>query len=59
MYFILAQKFGIIDVPNKPLTEDEWAKLKEKSNKRHDSSLPCPICQEHFGNQPQVTATLL
>ncbi|EDV27816.1 uncharacterized protein TRIADDRAFT_20747, partial [Trichoplax adhaerens] len=50
----LAQKFGIIDTPNKPLTEEEWARLKDKSNERQDSSLPCPICQEHFGNQQQI-----
>lgn len=49
-----AQKFGLIDAPEQPLSETDWQKAKEKSNKREDSKLPCVICKEDFGTQEQV-----
>ena len=56
MRFILhvAQRMGLVEAPTQPLTEDEWKKAKEKSNKRDDSKQPCVICKEDFGVQEQV-----
>ena len=45
---------GLVEAPTQPLTEDEWKKAKEKSNKRDDSKQPCVICKEDFGVQEQV-----
>ncbi|XP_060603725.1 RING finger protein 32-like [Ruditapes philippinarum] len=50
----LAQKFGLVDAPEQPLTETDWKKAKDKSNKRDDSKMPCVICKEDFGTQEQV-----
>ncbi|XP_071103177.1 RING finger protein 32-like [Haliotis cracherodii] len=50
----LAQKFGLVDAPDQPLSEAEWKNVKEKSNKRDDSHQPCVICKEDFGLQEQV-----
>ncbi|XP_069106705.1 RING finger protein 32-like [Argopecten irradians] len=50
----LAQKMGLVDAPEQPLTEQEWKSVKEKSNKRDDSKQPCVICKEDFGTQEQV-----
>ncbi|XP_053372747.1 RING finger protein 32-like [Mercenaria mercenaria] len=50
----LAQKFGLVDAPEQPLSETDWQKAKEKSNKRDDSKMPCVICKEDFGTQEQV-----
>ncbi|KAL4228549.1 RING finger protein 32 [Mactra antiquata] len=50
----LAQKFGLIEAPDQLLSEDEWKKVKDKSNKRDDSKLPCVICKEDFGTQEQA-----
>ena len=49
-----AQRMGLVEAPTQPLTEDEWKKAKEKSNKRDDSKQPCVICKEDFGVQEQV-----
>ncbi|XP_055997214.1 RING finger protein 32-like isoform X2 [Ostrea edulis] len=50
----LAQKLGLIDAPDLPLSENEWQNVKFKSNERDDSKLPCVICKEDFGTQEQV-----
>ncbi|XP_033726891.1 RING finger protein 32-like isoform X2 [Pecten maximus] len=50
----LAQKMGLVEAPELPLTEQEWKSVKEKSNKRDDSKQPCVICKEDFGTQEQV-----
>lgn len=50
----LAQKLGLVEAPEQPLSEEEWKHAKEKSNKREDSVLPCVICKEDFGTQAQV-----
>jgi len=49
-----AQKFGLVDAPEQLLSETDWDKAKEKSNKREDSKMPCVICKEDFGTQQQV-----
>lgn len=50
----LAQKMGLVDAPELPLSEQEWRSVKERSNKRDDSKQPCVICKEEFGTQEQV-----
>lgn len=50
----LAQKMGLIEAPELLLSEKEWKEVKEKSNSRQDSALPCVICKEDFGLQQQV-----
>ena len=55
MYFhCVAQKMGLIEAPELLLSEKEWKEVKEKSNSRQDSALPCVICKEDFGLQQQV-----
>lgn len=50
----LAQRLGLVERPKERLSENEWQKVKEQSNKRADSTEPCVVCKEHFGLQPQV-----
>ncbi|XP_061165712.1 RING finger protein 32-like [Saccostrea echinata] len=50
----LAQKMGLVEAPDQPLSEKEWQNMKLKSNERDDSKLPCVICKEDFGTQEQV-----
>lgn len=50
----LAQKLGLIDAPPARLTDEEWQKVKIKSNDRMDSDQPCVICKQEFGTQDQV-----
>ncbi|XP_071487840.1 RING finger protein 32-like [Diadema antillarum] len=50
----LAQKMGLVEAPEQPLSENEWARVKDKSNKRDDSVQPCVICKEDFGTEQQV-----
>ncbi|XP_065053376.1 RING finger protein 32-like [Rhopilema esculentum] len=50
----LAQRLGILDAPESPLSEDEWKNIKLKSNDRQDSANPCAICQEPFAFEAQV-----
>ncbi|XP_006816105.1 RING finger protein 32-like [Saccoglossus kowalevskii] len=50
----LAQKLGIVESPEQPLSDDQWKKAKEKSNRRDDSKQPCVICKEDFGLVQQV-----
>ncbi|XP_053323702.1 RING finger protein 32 [Spea bombifrons] len=50
----LAQKLGIVEGPSKPLTADEWIKVKQRSIDQGDSSQPCVICKEDFQLHPQV-----
>eukprot|EP00062_Callorhinchus_milii_P022099 gi/632979522/ref/XP_007906517.1/ PREDICTED: RING finger protein 32 isoform X2 [Callorhinchus milii] len=50
----LAQKLGLIDGPEAPLTASEWQRVKKRSVQQGDSSQPCVICKEEFGIQQQV-----
>ena len=50
----LAQKLGLIAAPEQPLSENDWQKVKETSNKRDDFKQPCVICKEDFGVKEQV-----
>lgn len=50
----LAQKLGLVDAPDQPLSETQWQEAKKKSNTRDDSKMPCVICKEDFGIQEQV-----
>lgn len=53
----LAQRIGLIEMNgnvDKNLSESAWNEIKQRSNERQDSTLPCPICQEDFGLGQQV-----
>ena len=50
----LAQKFGLVKAPQQPLSENDWVKVKDKSNRREDFKQPCVICKEDFGTQEQA-----
>lgn len=43
-----------MEAPEVLLSDKEWKQVKEKSNARQDSALPCVICKEDFGLQQQV-----
>ena len=50
----LAQSLGLVEAPQQLLSCAEWEGVRVCSNKRQDSRLPCPICQEDFGLSQQV-----
>lgn len=50
----LAQRMGLVDAPPSLLNEHSWGEVKQSSNLRRDSTLPCPICQEGFQLSTQV-----
>jgi len=52
---LAAQRYGLVEAPPQPLTEDEWKKVKEKANIRHDFQQPCVICKEDLGLQQHVS----
>ena len=55
---LAAQKLGLVDAPEQPLTDSAWQEVKQKSNERDDSVLPCVICKEDFGLEQQVSQHL-
>ena len=55
IFHCIAQKLGLVEAPELLLSEKEWKEVKEKSNLRQDSALPCVICKEDFGLQQQVS----
>ncbi len=57
--YTLAQRLGLVGAPPHLLNEHSWKAIKESSNTRHDSSLPCPICQEPFNNLSTLKLKLL
>ena len=50
----LAQRLGLVERPQGLLSGEEWKRIKLESQRRQDSTLPCPICQEEFGLKEQV-----
>ena len=56
--FLAAQKLGLVNAPEQPLTDSAWQEVKQKSNERDDSVLPCVICKEDFGLEQQVSQHL-
>ena len=50
----LAQRLGLVERPQGLLSGEEWKRIKLESQRRQDSTLPCPICQEEFGVKEQV-----
>ncbi|XP_078285543.1 RING finger protein 32 isoform X1 [Rhinoraja longicauda] len=50
----LAQKMGLVEAPNAPLTASEWQLVKKRSLQQGDSAQPCAICREEFGIKQQV-----
>ncbi|KAL2085599.1 hypothetical protein ACEWY4_018919 [Coilia grayii] len=55
----LAQKLGLVEAPERRLSEAEWEQVKWRSIQEGDSAQPCVICREEFRLQPQcVNASL-
>ena len=54
LYFVSAQRLGLMERPPELLTEAEWQQVKHQSQQREDSAAPCVICKEDFGTQEQV-----
>ncbi|KAM5195899.1 LOW QUALITY PROTEIN: RING finger protein 32-like [Hipposideros larvatus] len=50
----LAQRLGLFELPQLPLSSEEWGKVKQRSILQGDSMQPCPICKEVFELHPQV-----
>jgi len=50
----LAQKLGLAPPPPAVLSEVDWAEVKSQSVARGDSTAPCVICKEDFGQSKQV-----
>ncbi|KRX06004.1 hypothetical protein PPERSA_01082 [Pseudocohnilembus persalinus] len=50
----LAQKLGLVEAPEKPLSQQDWQKIEEMAKKRNDSDGQCAICLEDFDDQEQV-----
>ncbi|XP_063063153.1 RING finger protein 32 isoform X2 [Engraulis encrasicolus] len=50
----LAQRMGLVEAPERRLSETEWEQVKRRSVQEGDSSQPCVICREQFRLQPQV-----
>ncbi|EDO29619.1 predicted protein, partial [Nematostella vectensis] len=55
----LAQKYGLVEAPEKLLSDTDWQSVKQQSNARLDSTLPCVICKEDFGNLQQHRPSVL
>lgn len=51
----LAQRYGLAPMPDPPLSELQWSKVRDTSLARGDSTQPCPICQEDYGLKEQVS----
>lgn len=47
----LAERWGLVDAPEKPLSVDEWKNIEDKCTKLEMHKSNCPICLEPFGVQ--------
>jgi hypothetical protein len=50
----LAQKIGLAEIPNMPLSIQEWKLIEEKSMKRNDHTLNCPICLDSLAKRETI-----
>ncbi|CAJ1429701.1 unnamed protein product [Effrenium voratum] len=50
----LAQRMGLVAPPAQPLTSEQWEQVKQASDQREDSTVPCSICLDDFRTRPQV-----
>lgn len=50
----LAQRLGLVEKPNAPLSHEQWAAVEKKSEMREEYKGKCPICHEHLGKEPTV-----
>ena len=50
----LAQKIGLSDIPNMPLSIQEWKMIEEKSMKRNDHASNCPICLDSLAKRESI-----
>ena len=49
----LAQRLGLVDKPQLPLSQQEWKDIEQTSLKRFNDKEPCPICYEELRFQEQ------
>jgi len=42
----LAEKWGLVDTPAKPLSVEEWATIEARTTQQELHKLHCPICLE-------------
>jgi len=50
----LAQKIGLAEIPNMPLSLQEWKMIEEKSMKRNDHATNCPICLDSLAKRETI-----
>lgn len=50
----LAQKLGIVEQPELPLSRSEWQEVEHTAHQRKHHSDPCSICMETFGVEQQI-----
>ena len=50
----LAQKIGLAEIPNMPLSLQEWKMIEEKSMKRNDHTFNCPICLDTLAKRETI-----
>jgi hypothetical protein len=42
----LAQRLGLVEKPDLPLSQKEWKEIESQTLKRFNEKEPCPICYE-------------
>jgi hypothetical protein len=42
----LAQRLGLVDKPELPLSQNQWREIEKQSLMRFNEKEPCPICYE-------------
>lgn len=50
----LAQRLGLVQKPEAPLTHEQWAQVEHNSECREEYKGKCPICHEMLGRQSSV-----
>lgn len=50
----LAQRLGLVEKPQLPLSQQEWKHVEQQSLDRFNDKEPCPICYEELRFQEQT-----
>lgn len=50
----LAEKIGLVNISNKPLSKQDWEILEKKVSNRIDHTSSCPICLERLSTQNSI-----